>query len=43
MATATTFDTGELKRAIENRDAAAQTAMFSDDAEVVLVDKANPP
>jgi hypothetical protein len=43
MATATTFDTGELKRAIEDRDAAAQTAMFSDDAEVVLVDKANPP
>src|SRR3954471_4470298 len=43
MATATTFDTGELKRAIEERDAAAQLAMCADDAEVVVVDKANPP
>ena len=43
MTTATTFDTGELKRAIEDRDAAAQLAMFADNAEVVVVDKANPP
>jgi ketosteroid isomerase-like protein len=43
MTTATTFDTGELKRAIEERDAAAQTAMFAEDAEYIQVDKANPP
>ena len=43
MATATTFDTSALKQAIETRDAAAQLAMFADDAEVVLVDKGNPP
>jgi ketosteroid isomerase-like protein len=43
MATASTFDTSELKRAIEERDAAAQLAMFADDAEVITVDKANPP
>jgi hypothetical protein len=43
MTTTTTFDTAELKRAIEQRDAAAQTAMFAEDAEFVQVDKANPP
>ena len=43
MTTTTTFDTAALKRAIEERDAAAQTAMFADDAEFILVDKANTP
>jgi ketosteroid isomerase-like protein len=43
MATATTFDTGALKQAIEDRDAGAQLAMFADDAEVTTVDKENPP
>ena len=43
MSTATTFDTDELRRAIEERDAAAQLAMFADDAEIVLVDKGNMP
>ncbi|MEA2479713.1 MAG: hypothetical protein QOJ07_1635 [Thermoleophilaceae bacterium] len=43
MSTATHFDTAALKRAIEERDASAQLAMFADDAEVTVVDKENPP
>ena len=45
MTTDTTrgFDLGGLARAIEERDAAAQLELFADDAEVTLVDRANPP
>ena len=44
MATAaTTFDPQALKRAIEERNAAAQVELFSDDAVVEVVDQANPP
>jgi ketosteroid isomerase-like protein len=41
--TATTFDPQALKRSIEERDASAQVALFSDDASVEVVDKQNPP
>ena len=41
--TATTFDPQALKRSLEERDAAAQVAFFTDDAVVEVVDKANPP
>jgi hypothetical protein len=41
--TATTFDPQALKRSIEERNAAAQVALFADDATVEVVDKANPP
>jgi len=37
------LDLGALRRAIESRDAAAQVAMFADDAEMVVVDKDHPP
>jgi hypothetical protein len=40
---ATGFDTQELKRSIEERDASGQVALFADDAVVELIDKANPP
>jgi ketosteroid isomerase-like protein len=40
---ASTFDTLAFKRAIEERDATAQVALFADDAAVETVDKANPP
>jgi ketosteroid isomerase-like protein len=44
MATAaTTFDPQALKRAIEERNAAAQVELFADDAVVEVVDSANPP
>jgi ketosteroid isomerase-like protein len=36
--TASGFDMGALRQAVEGRDAAAQAAMFADDAEVVMVD-----
>ena len=41
--TATQFDPQALRRSIEERDVAAQTALFADDAVFEVVDKANPP
>jgi len=41
--TAQQLDLDALRRAIESRDAAAQAAMFADDAEMVVVDKDHPP
>lgn len=41
--TAGRFDLDALRRAMETRDAAAQTAMFADDADISMVDKDNPP
>ena len=38
-----TFDFGELKRALEERDATAQLALYATDAEVTLVDRINQP
>ena len=43
MSTQTSFDFAALKRAIEERDAAAQLALYADDAEVRLVDRTNTP
>jgi ketosteroid isomerase-like protein len=45
MTTETTsgFDLGALRQAVESRDAAAQAAMFADDAEVVFVDRDHGP
>jgi ketosteroid isomerase-like protein len=45
MSTSTTpmFDFAELKRALEERDATAQLALYADDAEVTLVDRINTP
>lgn len=43
MATATGIDLDVLKRAIEERDADAQIALYSDDAEVFVIDAMNPP
>ncbi len=39
----TTFDMEALKRALEERDAAAQLAFFDEDAEIRVVDRDNPP
>ena len=39
----TTFDFATLRRAIEERDAEALTALYSPDAEVRLVDHDHPP
>src|SRR4051812_45715995 len=41
--TTTTFDASALKRAIESRDAGALLELYTDDAEVQLVDQQNPP
>ena len=38
-----TFDFGELKRGLEERDATAQLALPTTDAEVTLVDRINQP
>lgn len=45
MSTRTTdrFDFAELRRALEERDSAAQLALYADDAEVTLVDRINTP
>jgi hypothetical protein len=45
MSTSTTpmFDFAELKRALEERDATAQLALYADEAEVTLVDRINTP
>lgn len=37
------LDLDELRRAIESRDAAAQLALYADDAELIVVDKDHPP
>ena len=37
------LDLDALRRAIESRDAAAQVALFADDAEIVVVDKEHTP
>ena len=39
MSTATTFDLATFTRAIEERDASAQLALYSDGASVTLVDR----
>ncbi len=39
MTTIHTFDLSTFKRAIEERDASAQLAMYAEDAEVTLVDR----
>jgi SnoaL-like domain len=39
MTTTHTFDLSSFKRAIEERDASAQLAMYAQDAEVTLVDR----
>ena len=39
----TTFDVATLRRAIEERDAEALTALYSPDAEVRLVNRDHPP
>jgi hypothetical protein len=41
--TASTFDAQALKRAIEERNAAAQVELFADDAVVETIDATNPP
>ena len=45
MSTTTTsaFDFAEFKRALEERDAAAQAGAYADDAELTLVDRINTP
>lgn len=42
-ATAGMLDLDALRRAVESRDAAAQAAMFADDATVTMVDHDHPP
>lgn len=41
--TTQTFDLAALKRGIEERDASAQLALYAEDAEVTLIDRAAPP
>lgn len=43
MSTTTAFDLGTFQRAIEERDASTQLAMYADDAEVTLVDRITGP
>jgi ketosteroid isomerase-like protein len=43
MTTQTTIDLGALSRAIEERDASSQLALYADDAEVRIVDRNHPP
>jgi ketosteroid isomerase-like protein len=43
MTATTTFDVATLAGAIESRDASGQTAVYSPDAELVLIDHDNPP
>ena len=38
-----TFDFGEFKRAIEERDSTAQVALYAPNAEVTLIDRINTP
>jgi ketosteroid isomerase-like protein len=37
------FDAAALKRAVEERDANGQVALFADDAVIEMIDKENPP
>lgn len=41
--TTPTFDFGEFKRALEERDSTAQLALYAPDAEVTLIDRINTP
>jgi hypothetical protein len=41
--TISTFDFGEFKRALEERDSTAQLALYAPDAEVTLIDRINTP
>jgi ketosteroid isomerase-like protein len=41
--TTSSFDSAALKRAIEERDASGQLAVYADDARIEVVDKENPP
>jgi SnoaL-like domain len=45
MSTSTTptFEFAELRRALEERDATAQLALYADDAEITLFDRINTP
>jgi ketosteroid isomerase-like protein len=43
MSTTTAFDLEAFKQAIEQRDAATQTAMYAADAEVTLTDRVTQP
>ena len=43
MSTTHAFDLDTLTRAIEERDASTQLAMYADDAEVTLADRVTPP
>ena len=38
-----TFDFGEFKRALEERDSTAQLALYAPDAKVTLIDRINTP
>ena len=38
-----TFDSTAFRRGVEERDAACLAALYADDAELLLVDKLNPP
>jgi hypothetical protein len=41
--TTTTFDLAAFKRAVEERDASTQLAMYADDARVILADRVTQP
>ncbi|HEY9293539.1 MAG TPA: nuclear transport factor 2 family protein [Microlunatus sp.] len=41
--TETTFNTTILRRGIEDRDASTLLDLYADDAEVIIVDRTNPP
>ena len=41
--TAATFDLGEFKRALKERDSTAQLALYAPDADVTLIDRINTP
>ena len=43
MTTTTAFDLATFARAIEERDASTQLAMYAEDAEVTLADRVNQP
>lgn len=41
--TGTAFDVEALRRAVEERDAETHVGLFADDAEMIVVDRSNPP
>ena len=43
MTTQATFDLDKLRHGIEDRDAGAMLSLYADSAEVIEVDKVNPP